>query len=152
MAFERRYEIPFDHLHPQLRKRIGRILTYREDRGRVPVPAVLAHATDFFEQNEFYKDELRDLGRGLRIWKEGGRPRIAASHFDINDPVAVKSLIHPRFASQHVSEEELRKQFSHMFLKANGSLVLTNPHSAKLLTKDYGGMIRRLRVPLNVRT
>jgi len=152
MPFERRYEIPFDHLHPQLRKRVDRILKYREDRGLVPIPAVLPKATDFSEQNAFYKAELRDLGKGLRIWKEGGRPRIAASHFDIHDPVAVKNLIHPQFASKHVSEEELRKQFTHMFLKANGSLVLTNPHSAKLLTKDYGGMIKRLRVPLSLRT
>lgn len=46
------------------------------------------------------------------------------------DTVRYAGLIRPEFAPEHISEDELRKNFTHLFVRRNGNVVLTNEHSA----------------------
>jgi len=158
MAFERKYEIPFQHLNEGVKGGIDLVREKRGFRDKVAVASV-AGATaatgialldlgaaaggaagalvitvpTSVPTNMEYKDVLRSLGTSLAKWRKG---------------TAKQPLIQGKFASQHVSEEELRKHFTHAFVRQNGNLVLANPLSAKLMEKEYGGKFRRLRVPI----
>ncbi|MEW5955688.1 MAG: hypothetical protein AB1626_04105 [Candidatus Micrarchaeota archaeon] len=141
MPVERQYEIPFEHLSPELKEpinairgaRVHRAITLAATGGiavvsptslfqkplttaAVFVPSVITLAT-----NRLYKNLLRQIGETLR---------------------GDTKFVSPAFFDQHLPEEQLRVQFTHLFVKRNGNLVLTNPHSAKELIRG----LKRTRI------
>ncbi|MEW5955114.1 MAG: hypothetical protein AB1626_01085 [Candidatus Micrarchaeota archaeon] len=151
MAFERKYEIPFEHLSEETRGIVSAIRRTRKARAISGVASViagiatalilakpkpsevgikeLAGATGFatagasmYYSNEAYKGQLITLAARLRE-----KPLLAAA-----------------YTKKHPPEQQLRSNYSHLFVRGNGNVVLTNEPGAKFIVRG----LKRTRVGL----